>query len=223
MASPSQTRLLRALLILAALAASAHAEDVLVLTNGRKARGEIVEENDEQVRLKLAGGILTYPRSMIVEIVRDAAPEPGAQAAPAPAVGDREEYGLLYRDGRRVGTRVLRFLQSSRHVQFEEERVFAAHGDVPERTVRILERCDKEFRPLLYQVRERSGDDAALLREARIAGGELELTSFEDGIARLEVDTGEVQIPFGEVEKANSIYQFSRDDFAGDSAGGSSK
>lgn len=53
------------------------------------------------------------------------------------------------------------------------------------------------------------------------------LTGFEDGIARLEVDNGkekgEVQIPFGEVEKANSIYQFSREDFAGDSSGGVSK
>ncbi len=49
------------------------------------------------------------------------------------------------------------------------------------------------------------------------------LMGFEDGIARLEVESGEVQIPFGEVEKANSIYQFSRDDFAGGSSGGASK
>jgi ribosome maturation factor RimP len=49
------------------------------------------------------------------------------------------------------------------------------------------------------------------------------LMGFEDGIARLEVESGEVQIPFGEVEKANSIYQFSRDDFAGGSTGGASK
>lgn len=57
------------------------------------------------------------------------------------------------------------------------------------------------------------------------------LTGFEDGVARLEVDLvggkgktkGEVQIPFGEVEKANSIYQFSREDFAGESSGRVSK
>ena len=49
------------------------------------------------------------------------------------------------------------------------------------------------------------------------------LLGFEDGIARLEVESGEVQIPFGEVEKANSIYQFSRDDFAGKPSGGASK
>lgn len=65
------------------------------------------------------------------------------------------------------------------------------------------------------------------------------LTGFEDGIARLEVDVvgekggekggkkgkakGEVQIPFREVEKANSIYQFSREDFAGEASGRASK
>lgn len=60
------------------------------------------------------------------------------------------------------------------------------------------------------------------------------LVGFEDGIARLEVESGvvgasagskkgEVQIPFMEVEKANSIYQFSREDFAGDTSGGASK
>jgi ribosome maturation factor RimP len=57
------------------------------------------------------------------------------------------------------------------------------------------------------------------------------LTGFEDGVARLEVDLvggkgktkGEVQIPFREVEKANSIYQFSREDFAGESSGRVSK
>jgi len=49
------------------------------------------------------------------------------------------------------------------------------------------------------------------------------LKGFESGVARLEVESGEVQIPFGEVEKANSIYQFSRDDFVGGSTGGASK
>ncbi len=49
------------------------------------------------------------------------------------------------------------------------------------------------------------------------------LTGFEDGVARIEVDSGEVKIPFGEVERANSIYQFSRDDFAGNLPGGAAK
>jgi ribosome maturation factor RimP len=49
------------------------------------------------------------------------------------------------------------------------------------------------------------------------------LTGFENGIAHLEIDNAEVQIPFAEVEKANSIYQFSREDFAGAATGEASK
>jgi ribosome maturation factor RimP len=41
------------------------------------------------------------------------------------------------------------------------------------------------------------------------------LVDFEAGIASVRVDEQNVEIPFDEVEKANSIYQFSRDDFAG--------
>lgn len=40
------------------------------------------------------------------------------------------------------------------------------------------------------------------------------LHAFEDGVARLEVDGREVAIPFAAVAKANTIYQFSRADFA---------
>jgi ribosome maturation factor RimP len=49
------------------------------------------------------------------------------------------------------------------------------------------------------------------------------LIGFQDGIVSLEVDGSEVRIPFEEVEKANSIYQFSRDDFAGAGSGTASK
>jgi ribosome maturation factor RimP len=41
------------------------------------------------------------------------------------------------------------------------------------------------------------------------------LLGFEDGIARVSVDGREVEIPFAEVAKANRIYEFTRDDFAG--------
>jgi ribosome maturation factor RimP len=41
------------------------------------------------------------------------------------------------------------------------------------------------------------------------------LLDFQDGIAKVSVDGREVEIPFAEVAKANRIYQFTRDDFAG--------
>jgi ribosome maturation factor RimP len=40
------------------------------------------------------------------------------------------------------------------------------------------------------------------------------LLSFEEGVARLEVDGREAAIPFAAVSKANMIYEFSRADFA---------
>lgn len=41
------------------------------------------------------------------------------------------------------------------------------------------------------------------------------LVSFEDGIALVNIDGGEVSIPFRAVAKANAIYEFTRDDFSG--------
>ena len=39
------------------------------------------------------------------------------------------------------------------------------------------------------------------------------LVRFEDRVAVIEVDASEVEIPFADVLKAKSIYQFSRSDF----------
>jgi len=41
-----------------------------------------------------------------------------------------------------------------------------------------------------------------------------QLIAFEAGVARLSVDGREVEIPFAEVAKANTIYKFTRADFA---------
>jgi ribosome maturation factor RimP len=49
------------------------------------------------------------------------------------------------------------------------------------------------------------------------------LVDFIDGVARVDVDGDELEIPFEEVEKANSLYQFSRDDFAGKDSGTASR
>lgn len=49
------------------------------------------------------------------------------------------------------------------------------------------------------------------------------LKGFADGMVRVEVDGRETQIPFEEIEKANTIYQFSRDDFSDGATGHASK
>jgi ribosome maturation factor RimP len=41
------------------------------------------------------------------------------------------------------------------------------------------------------------------------------LVGFEDGVARVDVDGCVMEIPFADVVKANTIYEFTRDDFAG--------
>jgi len=41
------------------------------------------------------------------------------------------------------------------------------------------------------------------------------LVSFENGIATVSLDGREVGIPFSEIAKANTIYEFTREDFAG--------
>lgn len=40
------------------------------------------------------------------------------------------------------------------------------------------------------------------------------LLGFEDGVAKLAVDGRELGVPFAEVAKANTVYRFTREDFA---------
>jgi ribosome maturation factor RimP len=40
------------------------------------------------------------------------------------------------------------------------------------------------------------------------------LLDFSDGIAVVSVDGDRFQVPFAEIERANSMYQFTRADFA---------
>ncbi len=49
------------------------------------------------------------------------------------------------------------------------------------------------------------------------------LVDCREGVISLKVDGNEVQIPFEEVEKANSVYQFSRNDFVGETSGTASE
>jgi len=49
------------------------------------------------------------------------------------------------------------------------------------------------------------------------------LLRFENGVVRLHVDGEDVDVPFDEVEKANALYEFNHDDFAGASSGRASK
>lgn len=159
------------LLLIVGLPVDARAEDVLVLANGRKAEGRIVEETTERIRLEVGGGSMWYPRSMVKEIIRDETPVETPAEQPA-TVSSRDEYGLLYRDGVRVGVRLFRTIERADSIQFEEERVFFANDDGPARTERRVERCDRQFRPEFLQIRT-GGPDGHVLLEARVRAGQL--------------------------------------------------
>src|SRR5271163_2536057 len=59
-------RILIVLLFLAGVAAA----DVVVVGK-REIRGEIVDENDEHVKIKVGGGVMTIPRAQVKEIRRE--------------------------------------------------------------------------------------------------------------------------------------------------------
>ncbi len=127
--------LLPAAAALAALAASAHADEVQ-FRNGRSLEGEVLAESDSSVTLRVDGGQVTFPRSLVSSIRRDPKPDPAkvdpakpepakpdapppAPAAGAPAAGSKpppnaepagvvpakEDWLLLWSPDRRVGWR----------------------------------------------------------------------------------------------------------------------
>jgi len=177
-------RLVVAIAILLA-ASAASAEDVVVLENGREARGKIVEETDAGVQLDVGAGKMFYPRAMVREIRRGAAPAQAPAAAPtadaAGAADSRDDYSLLYDDGRRVGTRTVRVAKTATGFRFEEEIVLLDEKGAPAKRVHTTERCDAEFLPVSFQVRETSGDAEHRMTIGETRGGRLYVTSMKGG------------------------------------------
>ncbi len=169
--------LLLALTCAAVCAAQARADDVLVLSTGREVRGEIVEENDTQVKVRIDGGALWYPRSRIVEIRRDVAE--GEDAGTADQA--REESAVLYADGERAGARTLRYLPRGGGHQWEESVVFLGSDGMPQLEVRTLERSDRAFHPELFQVQETTRDGRTRLVRGEVVGSRLEIEVTVDG------------------------------------------
>ncbi len=174
-------RQLAAALVLA-LAALAPAEDVLILENGREARGRIVEETEAGVKLDFGGGKMFYARKLIREIRRGTEDGPAESPLPPGEVADvREESALLYQDGRRVGTRIFRAAKTREGWRFEEEVVFLDEKGVPEMQVRTTERSDPEFQPLAFQFREAAGDSEHRMVSGEVRGGRLYVTVTKEG------------------------------------------
>jgi hypothetical protein len=182
-------------------ASTAFAEDVLVLTNGREARGKIVEETPLGVKLDVGAGKLFYPRDTVREIRRgstETKPAPAAAEAPAPDDA-REEYALLYEDGRRVGTRTLRVARTPAGFRFEEEVVWFDEKGAPAKRTHSTERCDADFLPVAFQLRETSGEAEHRLTSGEVRGGRLYLTIAKSGDKTLRDDVlpaADARFPF---------------------------
>ncbi|MEZ6188357.1 MAG: hypothetical protein R3F62_25570 [Planctomycetota bacterium] len=67
--------------------AGAGLADTVVLKNGSRMQGEVVEDSPKQVVLKTRNGRVTLPRRLVKEVIEEAAPEPAPEAPPpAPVV-----------------------------------------------------------------------------------------------------------------------------------------
>lgn len=149
--------------------AAASADDVLVLTSGRRVKGRIVAEEKERVRLEIEDGAVWFPRAKIREIRRG---RPGSETLPKQG-GARAEYAVLRREERRAGARRFLVVQKGAGLQFEEEVVFLDAGGRPTLRIYTLERCDAAFRPVSFVVRERAGPGterkiACVVRDGRL-------------------------------------------------------
>ena len=174
--------LLAAICVLAAVGAAV-ADDVLVLQNGREARGRIVKETDDGVDLDVGGGVMFYAKARIREVRRgtpDAAPA-AAQPDAASIADSREEFALVYQDGRRTGTRTLRVARTPQGYRFEEEIVFLDAKGAPEMQVRTTERSDANLLPLSFQVRETAGESEHRMVTGEVRAGRLYVTVTKAG------------------------------------------
>ncbi|MEW6355990.1 MAG: hypothetical protein AB1696_06685 [Planctomycetota bacterium] len=59
--------------------------DILVMKNGNRFEGEILQETPEKVVLKMNYGTMEFPRNQIKEVIKKAAPEPPKSEAKDPA------------------------------------------------------------------------------------------------------------------------------------------
>jgi hypothetical protein len=164
------------------LVPSARAEDVVVLKTGREIRGKVLEKTEDRVRIEIAGGSVWYPLDRVQEIRSDDSAAPGATEESA-----RAEHALLYSDGRRVGTRVLRHVPRKDGHQWEEHVVFFGPEGTPAFELRTLERCDLAYRPVFFQVQQKDAEGVTTLFRGEAIGSRLEVTTTQDGETAKEV------------------------------------
>jgi hypothetical protein len=195
-----------ALALLAPLRAGA---DEVEFRNGRVLEGEVVEETDGRITLRMEGGRVTFDRALVKAIRKGPLPEPPAPAPPAPgpvpppsaspsapsgAAGDRpvaaapipvarDEWAMLWSPERRVGWRHVQSRMDEERAVFEDERSFFGPDGKVARTVRFLEEDAPNLGPRSF-LYEEVGPEGGVLRKGRVENGRLLLVTDSDGTSR---------------------------------------
>jgi hypothetical protein len=167
-------------LLVSALASVLSAQDVVRLRTGASVEGTIVSESESAVSIQVDGGTMEVKRAQILEIVRGApVPESTGDGELASMSHFPEEAmgHFLYRDGHRVGFRILNLGKERRDgvpmYALSDRLVFVKHpGASPEVDVVAKEFVDVSLMPRGFDCRFGSGLTSRTA-EGRIEGERL--------------------------------------------------
>jgi len=149
--------------------------DVVVLKNGCRLTGKVIEENENRILLETPGlGVHTVYRKDIKEIIREE-PDPGKKDESGELL--RVEDAFLWSGKRRIGTRSIRVRRLAKgELQLEEETVFYDEKGKEEVRLFLIERVDSALEPRAITYRSQSAEGNITLRG-----------KVEDGALRIAV------------------------------------
>jgi hypothetical protein len=175
--------------------------DTVEMKNGRVLEGQVLEETADAVTVKLDGGQVTFPKSLVREIRRSTAPPPaapGAAAGPAAAPAapllpaSLEEWSALWAGDRRAGWRRASHRSEAEGWTFEEESAFLGEDGKVATRVRTVEESGPSLEPRGFLHRE-EGSGVLVQRSGKVSGGRLVVET----IVRGKVATTDHPLPPG--------------------------
>jgi hypothetical protein len=169
------------------LLASAQAEDIVHLRNGRMLLGAIVSESETEVVVDVGGGRITLPRAA-VRLVERGATKREARSV----VTRRDEWFLVLHRGQLAGWRHVVHTESNRRVQVEERTVFFKPGGGDDIDIRRVETADLQGRPLEFLLMESYGNEMEVL-SGKVCERGLRVRIHRE----MQIETKEVDLPDG--------------------------
>jgi hypothetical protein len=181
------------------------APDVVQLRNGGSLEGEVVNETETLLTLRVEGGQVTFERKLVASIRKEPKPEapktdtPKAEgekpppAVPAGIVPAKDDWHILWSPERRAGwRRVQAKVQDGGASIFEEEVFLLARDGKAEGSLRFVEEAGPAFHPLSFLlVSDLPG--RRFSRSGRVRNGRLVVETWENG----EKTIRELPVPEG--------------------------